>query len=221
MGDELFEKFKALDVAQPDIAKKNAKLYTIQNDISQIMDKYKDLGSSEFRREIERYKNNLARDQWWSLAVANKPVYEKMYKDYLENIQKNKPYNYTYQAQMMSNFNKYGTEGLISSGQNYLQDPGSTGYADFNRSIEETMKNVKADGKDIQRYDTKTGLFKITEGREGVAYEKLVQAADANYGSFLASTEGENFKNYAIDILQRNGEDVTSDNVKKIYDALS
>lgn len=217
-GDEIFDKFKALDVAQPDISEKNARLYTIQNDISNMMDKYKDLGSTEFQRELERYKNNITRDEWWSTAVSNKPVYEKLMTSYLENKQKNKAYNYGKQLNTVENFNKYGTKGLISTGQNYLQDPGATGYADFNKSIEETMKNVKADGYDIENYDNDTGLFKIKKGREEVAYEKLVNAANVNYGAFLASTEGENFKNYAVDMLQRNGEDVTAENLKKVYD---
>ena len=198
-ASSLYDQYQGIDVHRFDQPELERRLNQINSDISNLMAENPDLGSYDFRNKLDTYKRRLARDEWWQAAKANKPMFDQLEKNILEDKTKNRSYNYMQRQQLFDQLAKQGTAGLIAQGNPYATDPGSTEYADFNNYLGKQMKDIETDLVSTQGYTPDS--FKVGSERETKTGNKIKSIMLDQYEPFLSTKEGVNMYNYATATL--------------------
>lgn len=198
-ASSLYDQYQGIDVHRFDQPELQRRLTQINSDISNLMAENPDLGSYDFRNKLDTYKRRIARDQWWTAAKANKPVFDQLEKNMIEDKSKNRNYNYTQRQKLFDQLTQSGTSGLMQQGDPYAVDPGSTEYADFNSYLGKQMKDIETDLVSSQGYTP--DAFKVGNERETKTGAKIKSIMMDQYEPFLATKEGVNLYNFATSQL--------------------
>jgi len=185
-AQDLLNKVNAIDQHSP-VKEKLVKDY--RNKIESLADQYmKDPG--DYNNQLKL--NSLVRD--WSYDPTRQEL-EKSFIDYnkdIESITKLKEQNkYGYYNDPMNKF-----KGLSDKGElNPYRSKGIQSIGDYNKRAIEMMKDIKADGFDInQTYLGKDGnIYRNINGKEELASDKVKDIASMKVDDFLDTEDGQDW----------------------------
>lgn len=167
MRDSFYTALKDIELSSPDEAEYQRRMAELDTKLSDLMSKQPDLGSLEFKTELNKVIREQGRDKWWRQAQKNKPIYDQLLKDYSEAVATGKPWNYRPLQMQLEQFRKYGTAG---TGELFPKQAYEGG--DLYEAADQLGKGFKSQGK-VWAKDDESGEWYVRRGQEGVALSEV------------------------------------------------
>jgi len=162
-----FSALKDIKLAAPDEKDYQQKMAVLDKQLQDLMSRQPDMGSLEFKTELNNIQSQQGRDDWWRQAQKNEPIYAQLLKDYQEAVADNKPWNYVPLKAELENFQEYGTAGIGELYPTIASKPG-----DLVKEADALGKGFRVEGSIWGRNDETGGLY-VKKGREEVAFQEV------------------------------------------------
>jgi hypothetical protein len=171
------------------------KMQKLDSTLKDVETNSPDMGSYEFKSNLNNIMREQNRDSWWRNARQNRELYLKAQENLQKEGSKNREYNISPAQRYLQDFEQHGTQGLMQTGNGNFQMPNTTDYADYGKKIETFMDDARPNSANVEYYDPKTGYFKVKRGREELAVKDLYTMGMGRAREFFDSLEGKNFIN--------------------------
>lgn len=213
--DAFYTGLKDFTVHPADEQLYQSKIADLDNQLQEVIKNTPDIGSYDFKRQLDTIISSQKRDTDWRQMQYNKAKYQDLLKEYNKAKEEGNVDSNLYEIEdTLNKFNKYGSKGV-----GFLGDVPISKYVDYNKYLEDLGQGFIKEGNLTGKYNADFTL-KSTTSREEIPVAEVANVYGYNFNpstgrvtlagipsKFMNSTAGEQLQRDARYIAAKNGSD--------------